>query len=213
MVPQNIEDYLRAYGEDLSRQILAKFPPLHSPSDPVSPILRSLHRNAFPAQKLCVMAAVKRLEQANSVALIGEMGTGKTLMAMSVAHVHAAGRPYAALVIMPANVLEKWARELLQTIPGAKVYIVDSLRSVRAGQTGHRGVNEVRLRNGRIIRDSFHTTLTEMRLRRGYKSALARWLAERGPGPHFLICGRDRCKLGAFWRHSYQIARCGIYNG
>jgi hypothetical protein len=52
-----------------------------------------------------------------------------------------------------------------------------------------------------------------MRLRGKYKSAWDRWVAEHGPGPHFVICGRDRAKLGNFWRHSYQIARCGNYNG
>ena len=63
-------------------------------------------------------------------------------------------------------------------------------------QTGHHGVNEVRLRNGRIIRDGFHSTLTEMRLRGRYETARERWFAEHGPGPHFLVCGRDRAKLG-----------------
>ena len=48
---------------------------------------------------------------------------------------------------------------------------------------------------------------------REYSSAWDRWVAQHGPGPHFVICGRDRAKLGAFWRHSFQIARCGNHNG
>jgi hypothetical protein len=52
-----------------------------------------------------------------------------------------------------------------------------------------------------------------MRLPGKYKSPWDRWVAEHGPGPHFVICGRDRAKLGNFWRHSYQIARCGNHNG
>ena len=69
------------------------------------------------------------------------------------------------MIVAPGQLAEKWSRELLQTIPGARVYVVDSLRSVRQGQTGHQGVNEVRLRGGRIVRDGHHTTLTDMRLR------------------------------------------------
>ena len=134
-------------------------PPLHSPEDPVSPILGTLKRRAFPAQALTVMAAVKRLREGRSVAVIGEMGTGKTFMAMSIAHVSADGKPYAASVVAPGTLLEKWCRELLQTIPRARVYVVDSLRTVRPGQTGPQGVNEVRLRNGRIVRDGLHTLL------------------------------------------------------
>ena len=147
------------------------------------------------------------------MACIAEMGTGKTLMAMSIAHVFAAGRPYACLFVVPPQLLQKTAREILQTIPGARVYVIDSLRSQRPGQAGPHGVNEFRLRNGRIIRDGVHTTLTEMRLRGKHKSAWDRWVAEHGPGPHYVICGRDRAKLGAFWRPSFQVARCGNHNG
>jgi hypothetical protein len=120
------------------------------------------------------------------------MGTGKTLMAIAIAHVFSAGRPYACLFIVPPQILLKTAREILQTIPGARTYVIDSLRSLRPGQTGPQGVNELRLRNGRIVRDGIHTTLTDMRLRGKYKSAWDRWVAELGPGPHFVICGRDR---------------------
>jgi hypothetical protein len=141
------------------------------------------------------------------------MGTGKTFMAMSLTHVTAASRPYAALIVAPPQLIEKWSRELIQTIPGARVYVVDSLRSPRPGQTGPQGVNEVRLRNGRIVRDGLHTTLTDMRLRGKHKTAWDRWLAEQSPGPHFVVIGRDRCKLGSFWRDSYQVARCGYHAG
>ncbi len=38
-------------------------------------------------------------------------------------------------------------------------------------------------------------------------------MAEQGPGPHFIVIGRDRAKLSAFWKPSFQIARCGNYTG
>jgi hypothetical protein len=122
-------------------------------------------RKPFAAQEVAIAGAVKRLQQANSVAIIAEMGTGKTLMAMAIAHVFAAGRPYACLFVVPPQLLQKTAREILQTIPGARTYVIDSLRSLRPGQSGPQGVNELRLRNGRIVRDGVHTTLTDMRLR------------------------------------------------
>ena len=89
------------------------------------------------------------------------------------------------------------------------MYIIDSLRSHRPGIAGPQGVNEVRLRRGRIVRDGIHTTLTEMRLRRHHKSAWHRWVAEHGRTAHFFVVGRDKAKLTHFWRHSFQIARCG----
>jgi len=213
MAIATLEEYLREFSVEIGDRILTSFPALHAPGEPVSPILGKLLRKPFAAQEVAIAGAVKRLQQANSVAIIGEMGTGKTLMAIAIAAVFAAGRPYACLFVVPPQLLQKTAREILQTIPGARTYVIDSLKSLRPGQSGPQGVNELRLRNGRIVRDGVHTTLTDMRLRGKHKSPWDRWVAEHGPGPHFVICGRDRAKLGAFWRHSYQIARCGDYNG
>jgi len=44
------------------------------------------------------------------------------------------------------------------------------------------GVNEVRLRQGRIVREGFHTTLSELRLRKDSPSSRKRWLS---------LCGRS----------------------
>ena len=213
MAITTLEEYLREFSVEIGDRILTSFPALHGPGDPVSPILGKLLRKPFAAQEVAIAGAVARLRQADSVACIAEMGTGKTLMAMSIAHVFSAGRPYGCLFVVPPQLLQKTAREILQTIPGARVYVIDSLRSQRPSQAGPHGVNEFRLRNGRIIRDGVHTTLTEMRLRGKHKSAWDRWVAEHGPGPHYVICGRDRAKLGAFWRPSFQVARCGNHNG
>jgi superfamily II DNA or RNA helicase len=212
-LPDSISDYLKAYSAELSDQILKSFPPLYSPEETPSPVLTELYRKPFKAQEVAVMSSVRRLERARTAAIIGEMGTGKTFMAMSAVHCEAAGRPYACLVMAPGTLLEKWSREVLATIPGARVYIIDSLRSQRPGIAGHQGVNEVRLRRGRIVRDGVHTTLTEMRLRRNHRSAWDRWIAERGKTAHFFIVGRDKGKLGWFWRHSFNVARCGPYCG
>jgi hypothetical protein len=74
-------------------------------------------------------------------------------------------------------------------------------------------VNEVKLRSGQIVRDGLHTSLTDLRLRKDYKSARDRWQHEICPGPALFVVGRDRGKLSHFWRHSYQMARCGRYLG
>jgi hypothetical protein len=55
-----------------------------------------------------------------------------------------------------------------------------------------------------------HTSLTDLRLRKNYKSARDRW-HEICPGPALFVVGRDKGKLSHFWRHSYQMAHCGRY--
>ena len=119
------------------------------------------------------MGVVKRWRRAKAAALIAECGTGKTLMALSAIHVACEGRPYTALVMAPPNVTEKWCREILMTVPGARVFLVDSLRT--PSSSGPHGVNEVKYRNGRILREGVHTTLTQMRLAMHCQTAKDRW--------------------------------------
>jgi hypothetical protein len=111
----------------------------------------------------------------HKITVIAECGTGKTLMALSAIHVRSAGRPYSALVMAPPNIVGKWCREVLITVPGARVFIIDGLRTPGQSGANPHGVNEVRYRNGRIVREGLHTTLTDLRLRKNSKSARDRW--------------------------------------
>src|ERR1035437_9984353 len=114
-----LEEYLREFSVEIGDRILTSYPALHAPGDPVSPILKNLLRKPFAAQEVAIAGAVKRLQESNSVAIIAEMGTGKTLMAIAVAHVFSAGRPYACIFVVPPQILLKTSREIIQTIPGA----------------------------------------------------------------------------------------------
>jgi hypothetical protein len=211
-IPSTIAEYLRRSSQELGERILKIYPALQAPDDPVSERFNSLLRSPFAAQRLAVMGIVKRWEQARAAAVIAECGTGKTLMALSALHVHSAGRPYAALVMAPPNIVGKWCREILITIPGARVFMIDGLRTPTQSGAGPYGINEVRYRNGRIVREGLHTTLTDLRLRRSSKSARDRW-QKLCPGPTFWVVGRDRAKLSYFWRHAYSVAESGPYLG
>ena len=59
-----------------------------------------------------------------------------------------------------------------------------------------------------------HTTLTDLRLRKNYRTARRTLAAGRSAQARLLfIVGRDRAKLGWFWRHAYEVAQCGRYQG
>src|SRR6266567_4730173 len=79
MAIATLEEYLREFSVEIGDRILTSFPALHAPGDPVSPILGKLLRNPFADQEVAIAGAVARLRKANSVAVIAEMGTGKTL--------------------------------------------------------------------------------------------------------------------------------------
>ena len=129
----------------------------------------TLLRSPFAAQRLAVMGIVKRWQEARAAAVVAECGTGKTLMALSAIHVHSSGRPYTALVMAPPNIVGKWCREVLITIPGARVFVIDGLRTSGRSNASPNGINEVRYRSGRIVREGLHTTLTDLRLRKNFE--------------------------------------------
>ena len=80
------------------------------------------------------------------------------------------GSPFTALAMVPPHLVEKWAREAFLTLPGLRVFLIDDLRNGGDENKSH-GVNEVRLRQGRIVREGLHTTLSELRLRKDSPSS------------------------------------------
>jgi hypothetical protein len=209
--PGSISEYLRLYGSALGELVLARFPALHSPDNPLSPVLQQLKRRPFPAQALAIMGIVKGLQRARCVAAIAECGTGKTLISLGSVFTHADGRPFTCLAMVPPQLVEKWCREAIMTLPGIRVFIIDGCRNGLASN-GFTGVNEVRLRNGRIAREGLKTTLSDIRLAKQHRSAKARWQAQVG-APSLILVSRERAKLSYFWRHAYGSARSGRFNG
>jgi len=153
------------------------------------------------------MGLAKRWQQARTGMVVAECGTGKTLISLGAIHVHSEGSPFTALAMVPPHLVEKWAREAFLTLPGVRVFVIDDLRN-GGDENKHHGINEVRPRQGRIVREGLSTTLSELRLRRESASSRKRWLSLCGR-PSLFIVGRERAKLGYFWRHAYRIPRSG----
>jgi superfamily II DNA or RNA helicase len=206
-----IYDYMRANAALLGARILEEFPALHQFEDTVSPRVDGLLRRPFPAQAIAIMGLAKRWRDARTAMVVAECGTGKTLISLGGVHVHSAGRPYTALAMAPPHLVEKWAREAFLTLPGVRVFLIDDLRNGGDENKAH-GVKEVRLRNGRILREGFQTSLSELRLRRCSTTPRQRWFSLCGR-PSLFIVGRERAKLGYFWRHAYRVPRSGPYLG
>lgn len=205
--PTSISEYLRSYGTELGCRVLTQFPALHAPEDLSWPPLGCLKRNPFPAQALTIMGIVKRWEEARCAAAVAECGTGKTLISLGSVFTHARGRRFNALAMVPPQLVEKWARECISTIPGVRVFVIDGVRD-GAASNGFTGVNELRMRNGRIVREGFLTTLSDIRLAKNHRSAKARRGAQVA-SPCVFIVSRERAKLGYFWRHSFGTPTSG----
>src|SRR5712692_10264481 len=206
-----IYDYMRAHAALLGERILQEYPALHQFDNPASPRITGLLRRPFPAQTIAIMGVAKRWQQARTAMVVAECGTGKTLISLGAIHVHSQGSLFTALTMVPPHLVEKWAREAFWTLPGIRVFLIDDLRNGGDENKSH-GVNEVQLRQGRIVREGLHTTLSELRLRKQSPSSRKRWMSLSGR-PALFIVGRERAKLGYFWRHAYRVPHSGPYQG
>jgi hypothetical protein len=126
---ESMDDYLRTFGRILGQKAIHSLKPLHVPNRDPLPDLSVLGREPFPCQADVIAAAVKMMNNRGSGFIVGEMGTGKTLLGMSACHMHAAqprgrggkGGNYRAVVLCPDHLIVKWEREIKETIPGATV--------------------------------------------------------------------------------------------
>ena len=195
-------DYLRAFASELGSRIVEMYPPLQGPKDPVSPELKTLLRKPLPAQAMTITGAVKYLKTANSVRIVGECGTGKTLMSIGIAHAHSGQRPYSVIAMCPPHLVLKWAREVLLTVPRGRVFVLYDLRNGGDPSKPH-GVVEVKLRNGHAVNSGLKTTLSELRSmgRKGWRKIC--------PGPAYFIVSKETGKLSYFWKHAYNWSESG----
>jgi len=193
---------LLAFASELGSRIVEMYPPLHGPRDPIAPALMTLLRKPLPAQAMTITGAVKYLKTANSVRIVGECGTGKTLMSIGIAHAHAEGRPYNTIAMCPPHLVLKWAREVLVTVPRGRVFVLYDLRNGGDPSKPH-GVVEVKLRNGHAVNSGLKTTLSELRRmgRRGWRNICS--------GPAYFIVSKETGKLSYFWKHAYTWSQSG----
>jgi hypothetical protein len=126
---ETLDDYLLTYGSLLGKQAERSLDPLHVPGRDPLPAL-DLLRTPFEAQAHVIEAARKALQRQDALLLVGEMGTGKTIMGMSACHAHGAGQPYRGLVFCPGQLVNKWQREIQETIQNAEVIAIQSWRAV-----------------------------------------------------------------------------------
>jgi len=125
----DLNAYMGRYGVLLGEQAAKRTAPLHTPGvDELPPM--DLLRVPYEAQAHVIAAGMKLLKDNKAMLLVAECGTGKTLMGASVCHMHADGKPYRAAVMCPAHLVQKWRRELIETIPYADVKVLKTYRDL-----------------------------------------------------------------------------------
>ena len=136
----SLASFIEQFGDGLLEQVRCQNPPIYdSQVDRLQSIwqtrqsiLDGLKRKPFEAQADAVHAVVKLLLDHNEPAAVlnADMGTGKTMMAICAAALMQRTHPR-TLVISPPHLVYKWRREILNTVPDAKVWILNGPDTLR----------------------------------------------------------------------------------
>lgn len=125
----SLPDFVSEFGEELLDSLNRTNPPVYAGNARAHRvrILSGLKRKLFPAQADVVHAVTELLlDRGERAAIInGEMGCGKTVIGIAVAAVLHAEGYRRTLVLSPPHLVYKWRREILETVPGAKVWVLN----------------------------------------------------------------------------------------
>ncbi|MES9927679.1 MAG: SNF2-related protein [Candidatus Thiodiazotropha sp. 6PDIVS] len=124
-----LSQFVTEFGDDLLTAVSHQNPPIYDgiPNTHRELVMDGLKRDPFDAQRDVVQAVTRLLvDEAEKAAIINaEMGTGKTMMAIATAAVMYAESYQRSLVISPPHLVYKWRREILETVPNARVWILN----------------------------------------------------------------------------------------
>jgi SNF2 family DNA or RNA helicase len=117
-----LKDFLERHGARLGEKIEQNLTPVYNPLRPegvgaYEEKMLPLLRRPFPVQGEVIKGISKALYdlKRRHLFVCGEMGTGKTIVALATAQ--NAAIPIRALVVCPTHLVEKWLREAKQTMP------------------------------------------------------------------------------------------------
>jgi len=151
----NLSQFLARYGDAVTSAVVCTYPPLYDAETrrTCGFDLRRLLRRPLGGQADAIRATALSLRLNPGTSVVGEMGSGKSLVAAAAAYLAGCRR---VLVVCPPHLVRKWRREILQTVPGARVALV--------------------------------RTITDLERARSL-----------GGGVAFVVCSRERAKLGYRW--------------
>ena len=124
-----LSQFVTDFGDDLLAAVSQQNPPVYdgTPNTARELVMDGLKRDPFEAQRDVVQAITRLLvDEAEQAAVINaEMGTGKTMMAIATAAVMYKEGYQRSLVISPPHLVYKWRREILETVPKARVWVLN----------------------------------------------------------------------------------------
>lgn len=125
----SLQDFVTEFGDELLDALNRANPPVYAgqPRAHRQLVIAGLKRRLFPAQADVVHSVTELLIERNERAAVvnGEMGCGKTTVGIATAAVLHAEGYRRTLVLSPPHLVYKWRREILETVAGARVWVLN----------------------------------------------------------------------------------------
>ena len=129
----DLAEFIDTYRDAIAQRVVESYPPRYRPSEN-GRTLPALLRSPLGAQADAIRAAALSLDVHRGTTVVGEMGTGKTFIAASAAHMAGFRR---VLVLCPPHLTRKWKREVEETVPDARAVIVASITDLERLRLSH----------------------------------------------------------------------------
>ena len=129
----DLSEFIDTYRDAIAQRVVESYPPRYRPSG-CGLQLPALLRPPLGAQADAIRGAALSLETHRGTTVVGEMGTGKTFIAASAAHLAGFRR---VLVLCPPHLTRKWKREVEETVPDARAVIVASITDLERLKLSH----------------------------------------------------------------------------
>lgn len=198
------EDYLRANAGPMFAKIEEYMKPLYDGSE-YSPYIAETNRVCVPAQARAVMGLLTILKDKLGAFLSATMGSGKTQMSLTVAHVKARQREesgakdgFRSLIVAPANVLPKWATSEIPKALGVTA-IIEASELAKIASYQYSDIQReynlwIKYKKAKNIATILNNTVDALAYIQLIKSG---WKIPKGK-IHFVLVSTDRMKLHAF---------------
>ena len=122
-ITDRLPELIDQFRSSISEQVVRMYEPIYNPNDDAVQI-PPLRRRPVGAQRDAIRATALSMGRQRGTIVVGEMGTGKTFI--SAAAAEAAGMKR-VLVLCPTHMVQKWCREIRQTLPSVTTVIAGSI--------------------------------------------------------------------------------------
>ena len=138
-----LDNYLQLFGEGLAKKIQKSFRPKFIPGEDIYDnylyniddyVYYNAGINLYEAQRSTIQAIVNNMHTNKNTFLVGECGSGKTLISSASCYVHNANKNkgFNALIMCPSHLVNNWKNEIARFIPNSRSYIIHNLEELLA---------------------------------------------------------------------------------